>query len=69
MWGPVYVLGFGDGGIAATGANTTGAFSLGGMAVLKIAKTAWTIEVGVRKLKTPIAGNNNVYEFGTGRTF
>ena len=69
VWGPVYVLGFGTAGVAASGTATTGAFSGGGIAVLKLGKTAWTLEGGWRVLKTPINGVQNVYEFGTGRTF
>ena len=66
-WGPVTLLGFAEAGVAAAQTTTTGAFSGGGVGVLKIGKTAWTIEVAVRVLKTPINGQQNEYELGTGR--
>lgn len=67
--GPIYVLGFGTAGIAATGANTAGAYSGGGIGVWRIGKTDWTLELGVRVAKSAISGTTNAYEFGAGRVF
>ena len=81
QWGPVYVLGFADAGMATaatvnttagktTAATTvTGAFSGAGAVIWQIGKTHWTLEGCIRYLATPINGNSRVLEFGTGRTF
>jgi hypothetical protein len=81
QWGPVYVLGFADAGMAtaatvkttagtAVAATTvTGAFSGAGAVIWQIGKTHWTLEGCVRYLATPINGNSRVLEFGSGRTF
>ena len=67
--GPLTILGLGDAGMAQAPTALTSAFSGGGIGVYRIGKTAWTIELAVRRLKTPINGSANAYEFGTGRTF
>lgn len=65
--GPVSVLGFGDAGMA-TSSGLGGAFSGGGIAVIKLGKTNFTIELAVRVLKVASQPNQMVYEFGIGRT-
>jgi hypothetical protein len=67
--GPLVVLGLGDAGMVAGGTALGGAFSAGGIGVLRLGKTNWTIALGARVIKTSTGGNQNVYEFGTGRTF
>jgi hypothetical protein len=67
--GPLTILGLGDAGMAQAPTSITGAFSGGGIGIYRIGKTAWTLEVAVRRLKTPINGTSNAYEVGTGRTF
>jgi hypothetical protein len=66
--GPITILGFGDGGIAASSLATTGAYSGGGIAVWKLGSTAWTMEVAARRIKTG-AGPATVCETGFGRSF
>lgn len=67
QFGPVYILGLGDAGVAAAASNLSGAFSGGGMGFVRLGKTNWTINVGARLLHTGIAGNETIYEFGLGR--
>lgn len=67
--GPLVVLGLGDAGLAAGGTSVGGAFSGGGIGVLRLGKTSWTIAAGARVLKTSTGGSQTVYELGLGRTF
>jgi|SRR5579859_576013 len=65
--GPITVLGFGDAGMATSVSNFAGAFSGGGIAVIKLGKTNFTIELAARVLKVASQPNQVVYEIGLGR--
>lgn len=69
--GPLFLLGFGDAGAATNGSNVGGAFSGGGILVVKLGKTDWTLEGAVRYVKANATGQpgQTVYEFGVGRSF
>lgn len=67
--GPIAVLALGDAGMAGAGSSLGGAFSGGGIAILQIGHTHWTLELAVRRIKTTIGETQSVYEFGTGRTW
>ena len=60
-YGPLYILCFGTAGIAQTPEALTSAFSGGGMGVLTIGKTHWTVDMGVQVLKSqsPMPGTSN----------
>lgn len=62
------LLGLGDAGLATVGATTTEAFSGGGIGVYRFA-SGWTVELGVRVLKTPAGGTETIYEYGMGKTW
>lgn len=62
----VHIMAFGDAGAATTTSNLLGAFSGGGGGILQHGK--WTFEVFDRVLKISGAQNQNVIEFGVGRT-
>lgn len=67
-FGPVYLLGFGDAGMAAAAGDFGGAFSGGGIVVIKLGKTNFTLELAARVLKVAGQTNHVIYEFGFGRT-
>lgn len=67
--GPLTVLGLGDAGVATASTNTSGSFSGGGLLVVRLGKTAWTLCAGVRVVKAAAtaAGSQTVIELGAGR--
>lgn len=69
--GPVIVLGFCDAGFAAGGTNVGGSFSGGGIGIIRLGKTDWTIALAARVVKSSInsTGNQTVYELGLGKQF
>ena len=69
--GPIIVLGFGDAGFTAGGTSIGGAFSGGGIGVIRLGKTNWTLELAARVIKSSInpTGNQTVYEIGAGRVW
>lgn len=69
QFGPVTILGLGDIGMVASGASVGGAFSGGGLALVKLGKTNWDIVVGARVIKTSGNGNQDIYEIGLGRSW
>lgn len=67
--GPIALLGFGDAGMAGAAESLGAAFSGGGIGILQIGRTNWTLEIAVRRIKTTIGASQSVYEFGAGRTW
>lgn len=67
--GPLVILGLGDGGMAGSGDTVGGAFSGGGVGILRLGKTTWTLVTAVRHLKTATGGSQNTYQMGVGKTF
>lgn len=67
--GPIAMLGFGDAGVAGAGESIGGAFSGGGIGILQIGRTNWTLEIAVRRIKTTIGETQSVFEFGAGRVW
>lgn len=65
--GPLIILGYGDGGTALAGDHGGGAFSGGGIGILRLGRTCWTIAAAVRSLKTSIGGSQTVVAVGIGR--
>ncbi len=65
--GPITILAYGDAGIASIGTVTGGAFAGGGIAVIRLGKTNWTIEAGARLLKSSVGGEQPIYTIGWGR--
>ena len=66
--GPVYLFVFGDAGTSTTGTNTGGAFGPGGMCLVRLGKTDWTIQGAVRYIKNtlPSLPDQTIYELGFG---
>lgn len=70
QFGPITVLGLGDAGMAAGGSSIGGAFSGGGIGLIKLGKTNWSIALGARILQAATAGGSQtIYTIGFGRTF
>ncbi len=67
--GPIIILGLGDAGMAAGGTSVGGAFSGGGIGIIRLGKTNWAIALGGRVIKTANGGSQTVYELGFGRSF
>jgi len=68
-FGPVAILGFGQSGVAASGTSVGGAFSGGGVGVIRLGKTNWTLVLSVEHLKTSIGGTQDLWKFGAGRAW
>jgi hypothetical protein len=69
--GPLTILGLADAGVATASTVTSGAFSGGGLAFVRLGKTDWTICGGARVVKAAAtgAGDQTVYEAGIGRVW
>ena len=69
--GPVTILGLTTAGVATSSTSTSGSFSGGGLGVIKIANTSWTVLLGARvdKSSATQTGSQMVYEIGMGRTW
>lgn len=67
--GPIYVLGFGDAGMASSSDGFGGAFSGGGIGVWKIGKTSFTFVAAARVLRVSNGATQTVYEVGFGRVY
>lgn len=61
------LLGYGDLGVAVSASNLGGAFSGGGIGVIRIGKSQWTGLVAARVIKTSLGPQQAVYEIGVGR--
>ena len=71
QFGPVTILGFGDAGMAGADNSIAAAFSGGGVVVVQLGKTDWTVVGCVRQFKSNVAGadSQQIYELGFGRTW
>ncbi len=65
--GPVTVVGLGEMGAAASGSNLGVAFGTGGLGVMRLGKTDWTLVFGARVIKTALSNQQTIFEFGIGR--
>lgn len=69
-FGPIYIIGTGNMGVATAGANASLASSAGGIVLVKLGTTQWTLFGGYHILHTgALGGTQTVPELGIGRTF
>jgi hypothetical protein len=69
-FGPIYLCGFGNMGVATAGSSASFAYSGGGMALWKIGRGQWSAFFGAHVLNTgALGGTTLVPELGIGRTF
>lgn len=71
-FGPVAVLGIADAGMSVSGSSVGGAFSAGGIVVVRLGSTHWSLAGIARRLRSnaAMAGDDQwIYELGLGRSW
>jgi hypothetical protein len=67
--GPIYILGLLDGGAAMSSVSFGGAFSGGGISMVKLGHSNWTLAIGARVLKVSNGVSQTIYEIGLGHLY